>query len=208
MKKWLRISLVGIFVIFLSGCSLVQNKQEGGEKNLPEESISTPDLLQENEGQKNWAEAVARGEKLRCSYAEEESMDDLVLFLDGERYRVEYGSKEDPMVTLFDGENLYSWNQNTKSGFFLKRDCMEKIQEMGSSKEMLSQNEYYASTQDVIDAYSDISCQSVSNVDVRVLDEISFTDQCSFIEMQMEQIDQIESLQQQNTLPDGIEMMP
>ncbi|NCU41980.1 MAG: hypothetical protein EOM19_04670 [Candidatus Moranbacteria bacterium] len=209
MKKWLRISMVVIFVIFLSGCSLIQNNQQkANEKTLSEENVSMSDLSQENEVRENWADAVARGEKLRCSYPEENSMGDFVLFLDGEKYRVEYGSQEDPMVTLFDGKDLYSWNQKTKSGFFLRQDCMEKIKELGSSKETLSQNEYYESTQDVLDAYSDISCQSVSNIDVRVLDEISFTDQCSLIEMQMEQIGQIESLQKQNILPEEIEMMP
>ncbi len=210
MKKWLLVSTVGVFTLFLSGCSLSQDKQGEEEKNLPEENTAIGDFSQPEESQENWAEAVARGEKLRCSYQGEESMSDVVVFFDQERYRIEYGSQEDPMVTLFDGETLYSWNQKTKSGFFLKQDCMEKLKEEGmpEPEEILSQNEYYTSTQEVLDSYSGLSCQSVSNVDVRVLDDISFTDQCSFIEMQMENLDQLESLQQQIVLPEGIEMMP
>ncbi|NCU42541.1 MAG: hypothetical protein EOM19_07580 [Candidatus Moranbacteria bacterium] len=207
MKKWFRVSIIGVFVIFLSGCSLSKDaqKEESDITSLQENSSS-----QERETEDVWGDALARGEKLRCSYDEEvfSGMNMLVLFFDGEKYRMEYGTNEDPMVNLFDGEAMYSWNERTKSGFFLKQECVEKFREGDSSGETLSQNKYYESAQDVMGGYAGISCEKISEVDIQVPGDISFEDQCSFLEMQMENRDQIESLQQQVILPEGIEMVP
>ena len=192
---------------FLAGCSSPQESQNQAQTEVESESnqeISSEKQeeqdKQEQQGEQQggekeeWLEQLQKGEKLSCTYTDDQGGEAQV-FMDGENYRMEYVSDQGNMTSVSREGVLYIWgDQMPDSGMKFAQDCFEDFDTPSSSSQ-----EYYTSSEEVVEEIPDISCTSIDRVDTSIPENISFVDQCDM----MKQFQQMET-----QLPEGVEMIP
>lgn len=196
-----------MLVLVLAGCSGPAPKTEdsgaGMSENMPmEENKSSSSMMPEKNSMdmEDWASAIAKGEKLSCTYTDDEG-GEAKIAIDGEKYRMEYASKIGTMVSVFDGETFYTWNENSGEGFSQTVACIEKWSE--DIPDSPEQPETFRSSEEAVSELPDIRCEKSGNVDVTVPEDIEFVDQCAMMEKQMEAMEGM-----MEDLPEGVEMVP
>jgi|GEM_PF-5402196 len=190
MKQLAFFVVIGFSAIVLSGCTKTEaptmddasrqlQNQEGTKEMNEGENLS-----EENKMRQQWIEALARGESMRCTYTEE--FGEVIMEMQGEKYQTRMQTPQGMMVSMFDGETLYTWDEEKKMGSLMTKACIEEIQQQFPDEDTSS--EYYESSQDAIDSLTHISCEKALDINIQVPGDISFTDQCEMLKSQMEQL--------------------
>jgi hypothetical protein len=204
IKGWALVGFIGMAVLTLSGCS---RSSETPNTTTPSETREAPSNEETSEASsmnmEDWSMALAKGEKLHCSYLDANG-ENAEFFADGMRYRTEIATEEGKMVSVFDGETVYVWNDGEGTGFFQTMDCLKELQK--SFPEETDIPETYESSEDVLLATPNMQCNRIATVDLSVPDSVEFSDQCAMMKDQMKMMEDMmenlpESFDQEELLP-------
>lgn len=211
-KNFWGIGILVFSVLFLSGCSLSSQNTNNQEDKTEQKNESVSDMSansMDNGGGMSaldWSKSLAEGKKLRCSFRDEEERD-TTLFVEGNRYRMEYMSPEGKTFGVFDGDAFYTWSDAWDGGFFINTECMNQLNDTlakeNSDQQATLQNETtYDSPEEIFNNNPGMACEEADFVDVSKPETVPFQDQCQLIRDQMKQLEGLQG----GELPEGIEL--
>jgi hypothetical protein len=200
MKIFFTLPVFALSLVFLSGCTTSPSSQEDTPKEeTPSQQVSSEGEEDMVSGEKDdktkmqWIKQLQQGEKLSCVYQDEQG-GQAEVFMDGEDYRMEYTSELGNVTSVSREGVLYVWGDQMPSGMKIAQDCFEDFDTTGPSTQ-----EYYSSSEEVVEKIPDISCTSIDSVDTSISEDISFVDQCDIL-------GQLQQMEIQ--IPEGVEMIP
>lgn len=200
MKIFFTLPVFALSLVFLSGCATSPSSQEDTPKEeMPSQQVSSEGEEDMVSGEKDdktkmqWIKQLQQGEKLSCVYQDEQG-GQAEVFMDGEDYRMEYTSELGNVTSVSREGVLYVWGDQMPSGMKIAQDCFEDFDTTSPSTQ-----EYYSSSEEVVEKIPDISCTSIDSVDTSISEDISFVDQCDIL-------GQLQQMEIQ--IPEGVEMIP
>ncbi len=208
MKKVKYIFLGLVMITILSGC---QKKNENNVENI----ISTEKMqtIQSTEKKDNNTEksnnekltndtdkttlgkiktAITSGKKMECTYntKEDGKFIKMKTYFDGKKYKNEIEFNGEKAYSVFDGQNSYSWAENSAEGTKINMDCLKEFETI-TSIETTDENENDTDKNDVsemFDGAMDLNCHNIKTIDFSIPNDIKFIDQCEMLKKQRDLI--------------------
>ena len=171
----------------------------GGDKDV-QDAETTP-AKEDSSIIDDISEAITLKKKMECKYKVTDEKGDAVeskSYIQGDKYKTEFTAAGAKQTSIFDGQTIYTWDENTKQGTMMDIDCLDDFKTVSSSDEADTEDfEEYKSSDQILDEGVDVSCRPVAAIDFTIPDDVNFVDQCELLKQQMEAL---EGIQQQ--LPD------
>lgn len=140
--------------------------------------------------------ALNLNQKMKCTYKVDSQGErfESTSYFQGDKYRTEYEANGVKYTTVFDGETMYTWDENTKQGTKMELACLDDIEAVQADEEADdSDYEEYQTSAEVLDAGVDVSCRKVASIDFSIPSDVEFVDQCELLKQQMEALENIQS---------------
>lgn len=201
MKKKFYLTILILAVMLVAGFSC------GGDNEATTSDEETATLGEEVESTiDDFKGALQRSEKMKCTYrgTGEATGVEATTYAEGEKYRTEYSTAGVDNVTIFDGETMYTWDQNTKKGTKMDIACLEDFETV-TEDESADDEEYeeYQSSEEVLSAGVNVRCRKVLDINFEIPEDVEFIDQCAALKQQMEAL---EGIQEQLPNLEGLEI--
>jgi len=198
-----KIVLIILAIILIGGGAFFfmnkdQKSQESAEKKM------TQDVMEKGSDAVSGAmgdvmNKIQSGVKMQCTYemnTEDTGKATSIVSVEGDKYRSVTTVDGIEQHALFDGEDFYSWNTQTKTGFKMNKQCMENLQGEPVEEDELDETEmkdYYESAKDLIADFPDIACEKTNDIDLTLPNDIKFVDQCEILKEQQKMLKEMEA---------------
>lgn len=204
MKK---VSLIGVslfLVVSLSGCG---EPKDSEIRDLSETVPNTTDQSQmeskiaedtaEGEGNliNKLKNAISSGKKMKCTYkmGDENNATEIITYLQGDKYKTEIVMGQMKTLSVFDGESMYSWVSEQKTGTKMTMDCINSLDTKGETEaETVPENVPTGDEDDFVETLSDaqnLNCEDFQDADFDIPSDVVFTDQCELLKSQQKMIE-------------------
>lgn len=196
MKKIALGTLVIAFALTLSACGeKAQEKKPAGEM-MKEKSSGVISSIKD---------AMGMGKKMKCTYKMKNAGGEFeaVTYIEGEKYKSETAAMGMKMAAVYDGEDMYTWQEGQKTGMKMTKACQEEMEAMDTGEEMEEQEEMKVGVE-AFDGAMNVDCEAASSIDFSVPSDIEFTDQCAMMkQMQGQAVDmQKQAEEMMKNMPD------
>ncbi|MFA5777520.1 MAG: hypothetical protein WC906_03715 [Parcubacteria group bacterium] len=191
-------------VILVSGCA----KKGAENNNLSSAKKETAQTEETSGGVINSIkDAIGLGKKMECSYTYKVGDESFTTktFVEGKKYKGESEVMGKKQLMVFDGETMYTWSEDTKTGSKWNQLCMEELNKDNKPAEDSSIPK--ATEEDVKDASEafkdamDVKCTPVASIDFSVPSDITFSDMCEQLKKMQ---DMTKNLPKGTELPAGV----
>jgi major membrane immunogen (membrane-anchored lipoprotein) len=199
-KAGIIISVLGL-ALLLAGC---------GKKPVSTENENSGKEVGQAEEKSIWSKAediksaMLGGKKMECTYkqkgAEGESME-MKMQVQGKKFRSVTEIQGDKMISVSDGEAIYSWSEKTKKGTKFTIKCMEDLAKENPTEAGKNEKLDYKAPEELVDANNDMVCKPTLSVDFSVPTDVVFEDGCAMLKQLQEMSDKFKV-----NLPEGVKV--
>lgn len=204
MKKVSLIVASLFLVLILSGCGKVEknnndqaNLDLAESKNQTQGEATTEDGTTESEGGivAKLKNAISSGKKMKCTYkmGDENTATEVITYLQGDKYKTEIVMGQIKTVSVFDGDAMYSWVAEQKTGTKMTMDCINSLDVKGEAEnESVPENIPEEDNDKFMETLADaqnLSCEDAGDVDFDIPSDVNFSDQCEMLKSQQKMIE-------------------
>ncbi len=208
MKKFMAITVAGLLVFVLSGCT--KNKQDAVDMdNLSKEDPAQKEDSGVGSVISGFKDAISSGKKMKCTYTVQQNGDEFKseAFVEGEKYKSTSTLNGKGMYAVFDGKATYTWSDDSKQGMKMDTACLEEMQSQVEDHQGEAVEEEMHYDGDAFGGALDVKCERVSSIDFSVPTDVEFVDQCELMKNQQKQLEELQqNLPQGFELPDGVDI--
>lgn len=127
-------------------------------------------------------DAIGLGKKMTC--VSKDASGDTTAYIDGQKYKAVTVTTEGNMISLFTGEDFYSWNEKTKQGFKMTKACTDELnKDLPKTDPSAIEEDNFVTTEDIIaeETNNDDCKETTVSVDFSIPSGVNFTDQCELM---------------------------
>lgn len=194
-KKTSFLFAVVLMSVFLVGCGAEESKNmDKTMSDVVGESQEKESMMEHQMMEESGLQALLKkNAKVKCEYTMEAEdgegeAGDILLYMDGDKFKTVSKMGEMEATTVFDGDTYYTWvDGETKQASKISVSCMEKINnEMGEEDDEIDDSEgmEFNSVDDIVaqEKNMKMNCSEVSSVDLSIPSDIEFIDTCEMME--------------------------
>ncbi|MFA6973762.1 MAG: hypothetical protein WC238_03445 [Parcubacteria group bacterium] len=127
-------------------------------------------------------DAIGLGKKMTC--LSKDASGDTTAYIEGKKYKAVTVTPEGDMISLFTGEDFYSWNEKTKQGFKMTKACTDELSKnLPKADPNATTEDNFVTTEDIIaeETYNNDCKETTMAVDFSIPKDVSFMDQCELL---------------------------
>jgi hypothetical protein len=200
MKKIAVIFAVAAVALAVSGCKKSGDQEQFEQKEQAREQGGIVSSIKE---------AMGLGQKMKCTYTTTANGKtfESVVYVDGQKYKSEAEVNGVTHHSLFDGEAVYSWSDEDKSGATkMEKKCLDELNAMLPKQESETSGDLDAQfSAEAFESATDVKCEAAAGVDMSIPSDIIFNDACEAMKQQIKALEEMEKNMNQNMrgIPDS-----
>lgn len=181
MKK----TLLGVVIIgsafVLSGCGKQAAQNQGTVQNQAQEQKGASSV---GSAITSIKDAMGLGTKMKCEYSMGTGADAVksIAYVEGKKHKSVGTFNGITTNTIFDGENMYNWQEGQKTGFKMTMTCINDLKaSLPADKQDYLANDV-KSPEDQFDNATSTSCSPTSeSINFSAPSDVTFKDQCEML---------------------------
>jgi len=196
MKKIFSLFAVVTAVLVFSGCANQKAAETPAQKETPAEvKKETGNVIS------SIKDAMGLGKKMKCTYSvgTGDSKFESTAFIDGKKYKSSSMIAGKLAYAYFDGEVMYSWMEDTKTGTKMTMACINDLKTSLPENQPANIPSVAKSPEEQFDNAVNANCVPAETADFSVPTDVTFTDQC---EMMKKTLDSMKNIK----LPGNVKM--
>lgn len=195
MKKTLTIFSLVLAIVFLAGCG--KKTEQTKNENQNQTTAQNKETEQGGSVVNSIKDAMGLGKKMQCTYTMQINGQPLQTesFIDGSNHKIITTINEEKNYSVLDGDMIYTWSEADKKGTKISMKCIEdlKTQTEENPQTSPSSTENFKTNADDFKDAMNVSCVSVSSIDLSVPNDIEFTDNCEMMKKSLEMMKQYQN---------------
>jgi len=152
-------------------------------------------------------DAMGLGKQMKCTYTSNKGSAsfEATTYVEGTKYKSVLAVGGKNMNSLFDGTNVYMWEDGKTTGTKIAMSCMADLKSSLPKEQQDSVNAPVKDPADNFNSATDTKCVPSSEADMSVPASVTFTDQCDMMKKSIEMMKNIKLPANVPGVPSGIQ---